>query len=517
MGKALYRKYRPISLDSVIGQDTIIKSLKEEINSDNISHAYIFTGPRGCGKTSVARIFAHEINHFKYELEDSYVDIIEIDGASNTGIDNIRDLREKAMIAPNEGKYKIYIIDEFHMLSKSAFNALLKIMEEPPEHVVFILATTNLEKVPVTITSRAQVFTFCLADAETMKKHISKIAKSEGIIIEDAAIDIIVRRGGGSFRDTISLLDQISSLKPKGETITNDDVDKALGLPTDEKIKSLLSNYEGGNTDETTSILKELLNLGTATETIAADIIERIIENPTPKTLNLISRLFDVSYPFAEAKLLVAFLDTRQAQVAPQPQVQLASARPAARPVSSQPDPSQAAAKPQATSNDKFDAIRERLKKSAELAKIRNKKPEETKPEVNIEAASLTDSVIQSGELNLTAFVGSIKSINYGLGSFIENASFKIEEDLLKIYPARKTDYDILRSQKNMEVIKESAPGYRVEIVNINDEDVPDDAISISKTPRPKISSEMKQKIAALSDIMGEGIQTADDDPFKER
>ena len=215
MGKALYRKYRPISLEAVYGQDAVITPLKESIKTGNFSHAYIFTGPRGCGKTSVARIFAHEINHFPYELEDSYVDIIEIDGASNTGIDNIRDLREKAMIAPTEGRYKIYIIDEVHMLSKSAFNGLLKIIEEPPEHVIFILATTNLEKVPVTITSRAQVYNFKLADTETMFKHLRKISDAEGFSIDDDALKIIVRRGGGSFRDSISLLDQISNLKTK--------------------------------------------------------------------------------------------------------------------------------------------------------------------------------------------------------------------------------------------------------------------------------------------------------------
>ena len=317
MGKALYRKYRPISLEAVYGQDAVITPLKESIKTGNFSHAYIFTGPRGCGKTSVARIFAHEINHFPYELEDSYVDIIEIDGASNTGIDNIRDLREKAMIAPTEGRHKIYIIDEVHMLSKSAFSGLLKIIEEPPEHVVFILATTNLEKVPVTITSRAQVYNFKLADTETMFKHLRKISDAEGFSIDDDALKIIVRRGGGSFRDSISLLDQISNLKSSSNMITASDVDSALGLPEDEKIKNLLSSFEADELDTTTSILKDLLNSGRTAETIAGVIIERITEQPTPKTLHLVEKLFTVQYPFAEAKLLVAFLEAKKALATP--------------------------------------------------------------------------------------------------------------------------------------------------------------------------------------------------------
>ena len=212
MGKALYRKYRPTALADVIGQDQVVKPLQEAIKSGNFSHAYLFTGPRGCGKTSVARIFAHEVNNFKYELEDSYIDIIEIDAASNTGVDNVRELREKAIIAPTEAKYKVYIIDEVHMMSKPAFNALLKILEEPPEHVIFLLATTNPEKVPVTILSRVQNYVFKLANPEIMQEHLEKIAKKEKIDITPEAIKIIVARGGGSFRDSISLLDQISNI-----------------------------------------------------------------------------------------------------------------------------------------------------------------------------------------------------------------------------------------------------------------------------------------------------------------
>ena len=151
--RSLYRRYRPLKLSDVIGQEQVTKNLENSLKQGKISHAYLFVGPRGCGKTSVARILAHEVNGFKYEIEDDYVDIIEIDGASNRGIDNIRELREKVMIAPTAGKYKVYIIDEVHMLTKEAFNALLKTLEEPPEHAIFIMATTDAYKVPVTITS----------------------------------------------------------------------------------------------------------------------------------------------------------------------------------------------------------------------------------------------------------------------------------------------------------------------------------------------------------------------------
>ena len=182
--KALYRKYRPTKLSDIIGQSKITETLENAIKNGQISHAYLFTGPRGTGKTSVARIFAHAINDFNYKIEDSYLDIIEIDAASNTGVDNIRELREKATIAPSKGKYKIYIIDEVHMLSKSAFNALLKTLEEPPKHVVFIMATTDAHKVPITITSRAQTFNFKLADIDVMADYLKKIAKKEKIDIE---------------------------------------------------------------------------------------------------------------------------------------------------------------------------------------------------------------------------------------------------------------------------------------------------------------------------------------------
>ena len=329
--KALYRRYRPRSLDEVVGQPQITDILSHSIKNGKISHAYLFIGPRGTGKTSVARILAHEINGFKYELEDDYLDIIEIDAASNTGVDNIRDLRERAIIAPTKGKYKVYIIDEVHMLSKSAFNALLKTLEEPPEHVIFIMATTDAHKVPVTITSRSQVFTFKLADPSTMLEHLKNICKKEKIDIDDEALKIVVKRGGGSFRDSLSLLDQVSTLSDG--KITAKLLNESLGLPQDELVEKLLGAYAGADTATINQTLRELLDSGIKAEIIATELIDRILEKPEPAYLSLLDKLTDVSRnAHPNAKLLLAFYREQAAprMVAPAPVAQKAAPAPTA-------------------------------------------------------------------------------------------------------------------------------------------------------------------------------------------
>ena len=270
MGQALYRKYRSKTLDEVVGQEHVTKTINNALKKGAISHAYLFTGPRGVGKTSVARILAHEINDLEYDESKNYLDIIEIDAASNRRIDEIRDLRDKVHTAPTSAKYKVYIIDEVHMLTKESFNALLKTLEEPPSHVVFILATTEAHKLPDTIISRTQHFTFKPIDEKLNAEHLQQIAKKEKIDVEPKAAALIARHGSGSFRDSISLLDQLRSITNDGISVL--DVQKALGVAPDELITSILSAIDGGDASRLLNILGEAKIAGYNSAKIAAQL-----------------------------------------------------------------------------------------------------------------------------------------------------------------------------------------------------------------------------------------------------
>ena len=253
MYQALYRKYRSKTFDDLLGQDQVVIPLKNQITQGKMSHAYLFSGTRGTGKTSAAKILARAVNclhpkdgnpcnqceNCKLILEDRMMDVVEMDAASNNGVDDIRDLKDRVVYPPSLGKYKVYIIDEVHMLSKGAFNALLKVLEEPPDHLIFILATTEIEKIPQTIQSRCQKFQFRRLSVETMAQGMGEILKKEGISAQEEALTLLARHGQGSMRDSLSLLEQCLYLGPK---LSYEGVVQSLGLMETEEVQALLSS-----------------------------------------------------------------------------------------------------------------------------------------------------------------------------------------------------------------------------------------------------------------------------------
>jgi DNA polymerase-3 subunit gamma/tau len=258
VAQALYRTWRPHTFDDVVGQEHITTTLKNQIATHRIGHAYLFVGSRGCGKTTTARILAKEVNIAGLDPQSSRatqiaeaisegraMDVIEIDAASHTGVDDIREIRDKAAFQPNELPYKVYIIDEVHMLSIAAFNALLKTLEEPPPHVVFILATTDPQKIPATVLSRCQRFNFKRVPVKQIVQRLHVLCNGENIEADDHALTLIARHATGSMRDAISLLDQLAS--SNSLRITADDVREALGATDTATVRALMEGLVGGD------------------------------------------------------------------------------------------------------------------------------------------------------------------------------------------------------------------------------------------------------------------------------
>lgn len=474
MSQALYRKYRSRSLNEVLGQDHVTSILRRALEQGKIAHAYLLTGPRGVGKTSVARILAHEINHLPYDDDSSNLDIIEIDAASNNGVDDIRALREKAQVAPVSAPKKVYIIDEVHMLSKSAFNALLKTLEEPPEHVVFILATTDADRLPATILSRVQQFFFRPIPVGIMTKQLMNIAKKEGFAIEEDAARLIAERSRGGFRDGISMLDQLSILATSDQPLTANMVTEYLGLSDATMLGNLLDSYPSDDNEKVLNIFQELENSG-ANSVIVSHQLLSIARNrlrKNPNLIGLVQQLIEVDrHPHPDLKLLTIFMNS--------------NSQPTEKPVAPKKDTTQAAPQKPA---EKPTPI-----KSAEPAKPTEKpiEKEEKPAEPAKKPAAKPKKTDAPLELNWEKVIERAKEKSLGLASLLQKSQWSFDGEKLTIYAGSAFYKKKLDDAKNKPLISEI----------ISEETAMDLEIDIIGEKKPPED----EKLAEIAELMGGG------------
>ncbi|WP_295149649.1 DNA polymerase III subunit gamma/tau [uncultured Peptoniphilus sp.] len=297
MYKALYRKYRSKTFDELYGQEAVVASLKNQVKNNEISHAYIFQGTRGTGKTSAAKILSRAVNclhpvngnpcneceNCKRILNESVLDVVEMDAASNNGVDDIRDLKDKVIYPPQALKYKVYIIDEVHMLSKGAFNALLKILEEPPRHLIFILATTEIEKIPATILSRSQKFNFKRISVEDIESNLKRITELEGKSCDEEVFTLIAKTADGAMRDALSVLDQL--LTKNEDHIKLEDAMEVLGISSSELLFSLSKAMIEKNINGSLHAIDEIYREGIDFSTLSSQILNHFRDILLVKTL----------------------------------------------------------------------------------------------------------------------------------------------------------------------------------------------------------------------------------------
>ncbi len=286
MSQALYRKWRPSQWEQVVGQEHVVQTLRNAVLGGRVAHAYLFAGPRGTGKTTTARLLAKAVNclstdlakrpcdeceHCKAVNQGRFLDLIEIDAASNTSVEDVRDLRDKINFSPNQGQYKVYIVDEVHMLSTAAFNALLKTLEEPPPHAIFILATTEMHKIPATVLSRCQRHEFRRIPITDIVTQLKKMAEAEDLKVEDEALTLVARQATGSLRDAISLLDQLAS---GGGAITLELARSLLGTATSQTVLELLGAILEKDTARGLDLIYTTLDAGADPRQFARQVVD---------------------------------------------------------------------------------------------------------------------------------------------------------------------------------------------------------------------------------------------------
>lgn len=491
--QALYRKYRSKSLDEILGQDHITGLLKKSLEKGRISHAYLLTGPRGTGKTSIARILAHEINQLPYKDDSNHLDIIEIDAASNNGVEDVRALREKAQIAPVSAKYKVYIIDEVHMLSKPAFNALLKILEEPPAHIVFILATTDADKLPGTILSRVQQYYFHPISVPVIAKQLQKIAKSEGFAIDKDAAQLIAELSHGGFRDSISLLDQLSSLASNKQPLTREQVAASVGMVSDEPIERLLSSYNAQDLQDIIQALRELEEAGINPLIITGQLLTTLRQrlSEQPEYLRLIQELIEVTkHAHPDLRLLTALTHSipdavptvvkqqKEAASVKEPGVKYTPAKTETSEVTKKvtPSPSNSADKP----------ANKTTAKSLEELPPTSDRPKQPKN---------TGQIIK---LNWSKVLEDVKNQSMGLSGFLSACDYVLGDESVTLFAGKPFNKKKLEDSKSLSIINQAIQDQLKTDVNI--------VIKTGKKPPTD------KNLAEVASIMGGGEEVSLED-----
>ena len=483
MSQALYRKYRSRSLDEVLGQDHVTNILRRALEQGKIAHAYLLTGPRGVGKTSVARILAHEINQLPYDEEASHLDIIEIDAASNNGVDDIRALREKAQVAPVSAPKKIYIIDEVHMLSKPAFNALLKTLEEPPAHVVFILATTDADKLPATILSRVQQFFFHPISVDIMARQLMAIAEKEGFAVEADAARLIAERSRGGFRDGISMLDQLSILATPDQPLTVAMVTEYLGLSDAATLEKLLDLYQSENSADILSILQGLEQSGVSPTVVSHQLlsIARARLRTNPSLVELIQQLIEVDrHPHPDLKLLTIFMQHHTQPDRPKKTVaQAVTVTPTV--ISTPAKPASSAEKPPKSQSTK---PTEPVKKTSENQDAKPAQSTKKSPTKSRKSGAPL-------ELDWQKVIEQAKEKSVGLSSLLQKSQWAFDGDKLTIFAGSAFYKKKLDDAKNRPLLAEiitAETGMELEVDIIGEKKPPED-----------------EKLAEIAAMMGGG------------
>lgn len=478
-GQALYRKYRSRSLDEVVGQSHVTEVLRRGLKQGRVAHAYLLTGPKGTGKTSIARILAHEINQLPYNNETTHLDIIEIDAASNNGVDDVRDLRDKVQLAPIAAAKKIYIIDEVHMLSKAAFNALLKTLEEPPEHVVFILATTDLHKVPATIISRTQHFAFRSISLDDLKSQLRKIAEAEGMTVSDEALAAIAERGDGSFRNSISLLDQMSSFADDKDGITLDLVETTLGLAGHSAIEQLLQAVDDRDVASVATQLNALEQSGIQ-PVILTDQIIHVLKNKLaddPNKVTLLDSLLSVtSSPQPGLKLLAVLVS------AIKPKATTVAAAVATRPkmIVQKPVQQPGAKSVPAPTSMPVTETKEAVADGA--VEVEAEPPQTPRPRRNPDEPII---------LNWDALIEEARKNHVALHSVLSKCTHKLDGDTLTLFTGRKFNKTKLDDPKYLTKLHEVLATQGIE------------GLLITTVPTPEPPAD--EKLAAIAAMMGGG------------